>query len=429
MSSLEEPVGLDKLPSLSTMDGFSRFSSSACRPRGEDTGMGSCWIEGRSCSTSNSCYEDFEEYTGEGFIWRRQMSCDMSNGKTSGLGRNHGVYGVLCDSLYFNDHPYSSYCNDKGARDITNKFFKGIPKYVKIVEVGPRDGLQNEKNIVPTSVKVELIHMLVSSGLSVVEATSFVSPKWVPQLADAKDVMEGVRNVKGVRLPVLTPNLKGFEAAIAAGAKEIAIFASASESFSKSNINCSIEESLTRYRAVAQAAKKLSIPVRGYVSCVVGCPVEGAIPPSKVAYVAKELYDMGCFEISLGDTIGVATPGTVLPMLEAVTAVIPVEKLAVHFHDTYGQSLPNILVSLQMGITAVDSSVAGLGGCPYAKGASGNVATEDVVYMLNGLGVKTNVDLQKLLLAGEYISKHLGRPSGSKAAVALSRVTADASKI
>ncbi|XP_057483933.1 hydroxymethylglutaryl-CoA lyase, mitochondrial-like [Actinidia eriantha] len=429
MSSLEEPLGLDKLPSLSTMDGFSRFSSSACRPRGEDTGMGSCWIEGRSCSTSNSCYEDFEEYTGEGFIWRRQMSCDMSNGKTSGLGRNHGVYGVLCDSLYFNDHPYSSYCNDKGTRDITNKFFKGIPKYVKIVEVGPRDGLQNEKNIVPTSVKVELIHRLVSSGLSVVEATSFVSPKWVPQLADAKDVMEGVRNVKGVRLPVLTPNLKGFEAAVAAGAKEIAIFASASESFSKSNINCSIEESLTRYRAVAQAAKKLSIPVRGYVSCVVGCPVEGAIPPSKVAYVAKELYDMGCFEISLGDTIGVATPGTVLPMLEAVTAVIPVEKLAVHFHDTYGQSLPNILVSLQMGITAVDSSVAGLGGCPYAKGASGNVATEDVVYMLNGLGVKTNVDLRKLLLAGEYISQHLGRPSGSKAAVALSRVTADASKI
>ncbi|KAL7174416.1 hypothetical protein ACSBR2_033637 [Camellia fascicularis] len=431
MSSLEEPLGLDKLPSLSTIDQFSRFSSSACRSRGDDMGMGNCWIEGRNCSSSNSCDEDFEEYARESFTWRRRKSCDISNRRTSSLGRNHVVYGTLCDSRYFPDHPYSSYCSDNGMRDITNKqFFKGIPKYVKIVEVGPRDGLQNEKNVVPTSVKVELIRRLVSSGLSVVEATSFVSPKWVPQLADAKDVMEAVRNVEGARLPVLTPNLKGFEAAVAAGAKEVAIFASASESFSKSNINCSIEESLARYRAVAQAAKKLSIPVRGYVSCVVGCPVEGAISPSKVAHVAKELHDMGCFEISLGDTIGVGTPGNVLPMLEAVMAVVPVEKLAVHFHDTYGQSLPNILVSLQMGISTVDSSIAGLGGCPYAKGASGNVATEDVVYMLHGLGVKTNVDIWKLLQAGEFISKYLGRPSGSKTAIALSRVTTtDASKI
>ncbi|XP_031262806.1 hydroxymethylglutaryl-CoA lyase, mitochondrial-like [Pistacia vera] len=249
------------------------------------------------------------------------------------------------------------------------------------------------------------------------------------QLADAKDVMEGVRNLEGARLPVLTPNMKGFQAAVAAGAKEIAVFASASEAFSKSNINCSIEESLARYRAVTLAAKELSIPVRGYVSCVVGCPVEGEIHPSKVAYVAKELHDMGCFEISLGDTIGVGTPGTVVPMLEAVMAVVPVEKLAVHFHDTYGQSLSNILVSLQMGISAVDSSVAGLGGCPYAKGASGNVATEDVVYMLHGLGVQTNVDLTKLLSVGEFISKQLGRPSGSKTAIALNRVTADTSKI
>ncbi|KAL7202746.1 hypothetical protein ACSBR1_034250 [Camellia fascicularis] len=404
MSSLEEPLGLDKLPSLSTIDQFSRFSSSACRSRGDDMGMGNCWIEGRNCSSSNSCDEDFEEYARESFTWRRRKSCDISNRRTSSLGRNHVVYGTLCDSRYFPDHPYSSYCSDNGMRDITNKqFFKGIPKYVKIVEVGPRDGLQNEKNVVPTSVKVELIRRLVSSGLSVVEATSFVSPKWVPQ---------------------------GFEAAVAAGAKEVAIFASASESFSKSNINCSIEESLARYRAVAQAAKKLSIPVRGYVSCVVGCPVEGAISPSKVAHVAKELHDMGCFEISLGDTIGVGTPGNVLPMLEAVMAVVPVEKLAVHFHDTYGQSLPNILVSLQMGISTVDSSIAGLGGCPYAKGASGNVATEDVVYMLHGLGVKTNVDIWKLLQAGEFISKYLGRPSGSKTAIALSRVTTtDASKI
>lgn len=285
------------------------------------------------------------------------------------------------------------------------------------------------KNIVPTDVKVELIHRLVSSGLPVVEATSFVSPKWVPQLADARDVMEAVHGLEASRLPVLTPNLKGFEAAVAAGAKEVAVFASASESFSKSNINCSIKESLARYRAVTHAAKELSIPVRGYVSCVIGCPEEGSIHPSKVAYVAKELHDMGCFEISLGDTIGVGTPGTVALMLEAVMAVVPVEKLAIHFHDTYGQSLPNILVSLQMGISVVDSSVAGLGGCPYAKGASGNVATEDVIYMLHGLGVRTNVDLAKLLSAGDFICKQLGRPSGSKTAVALSRVTADASKI
>jgi hydroxymethylglutaryl-CoA lyase len=301
---------------------------------------------------------------------------------------------------------------------------------VKIVEVGPRDGLQNEKNIVPTSVKVELIQRLVSAGLPVVEATSFVSPKWVPQLADAKDVMGAVSTLDGARLPVLTPNVKGFEAAISAGAKEVAIFASASESFSLSNINCTIEESLSRFRAVTTAAKEHSIPVRGYVSCVVGCPKEETVPPSKVAYVVKELYEMGCFEISLGDTIGIGTPGTVVPMLEAVMAVVPAEKLAVHFHDTYGQALANILVSLQMGINIVDSSIAGLGGCPYAKGASGNVATEDVVYMLNGLGVQTNVDLGKLIAAGDFISKHLGRPNGSKAAVALNRrIIADASKI
>ncbi|KAG2687399.1 hypothetical protein I3760_09G049300 [Carya illinoinensis] len=241
--------------------------------------------------------------------------------------------------------------------------------------------------------------------------------------------MEAIQNVEGARFPVLTPNVKGFEAAVAAGAKEVAIFAAASESFSKSNINCSIEESLTRYRDVALAAGKLSFPVRGYISCVAGCPMEGMVAPSKVAYVARELYDMGCSEISLGDTIGVGTPGTVIPMLEAVMSFVPVDKLAVHFHDTYGQALSNILVSLQMGISTVDSSVSGLGGCPYAKGASGNVATEDVVYMLDGLGVKTNVNLGKLMLAGEFISKHLGRPSGSKTAIALSKVTARASKL
>ncbi|KAL8041263.1 hypothetical protein ABFX02_10G154400 [Erythranthe guttata] len=321
---------------------------------------------------------------------------------------------------------YSSQHHTKNAE---HKLLGSIPNYVKIVEVGPRDGLQNEKEIVPTAVKVELIKMLASSGLPVVEATSFVSPKWVPQLADAKDVMSAIQGIGHSRFPVLTPNLKGFEAAVEAGAKEVAVFAAASESFSRSNLNCSIEDSLARYRDVALAAKDHAIPVRGYISCVVGCPVEGAVPPSKVAYVAEELFNMGCAEISLGDTIGVGTPGTVIPMLEAVLDVVPVEKLAVHFHDTYGQALSNILLSLQMGISVVDSSISGLGGCPYAKGASGNVATEDVVYMLNGLGVKTNVDLTKLVLAGDYICRHLGRSSGSKAAVALSRRLANASKL
>ncbi|KAL6555324.1 hypothetical protein OROGR_006582 [Orobanche gracilis] len=305
--------------------------------------------------------------------------------------------------------------------DIKCKLLGSIPKFVKIVEVGPRDGLQNEKEIVPTNVKVELIKMLVSSGLPVVEATSFVSPKWVPQLADAKDVMSAIQGIGHSRFPVLIPNIKGFEAAMTAGAKEVAVFAAASESFSQSNINCSIEDSLARYRDVVLAAKNRAVPVRGYISCVVGCPVEGIVPPSKVAYVAEQLYNMGCDEISLGDTIGIGTPGTVIPMLEAVLNVVPVEKLAVHFHDTYGQALSNILLSLQMGIGTVDSSISGLGGCPYAKGASGNVATEDVVFMLDGMGVETNVDLVKLVLAGDYISKHLERPSGSKAAIALRR--------
>lgn len=324
---------------------------------------------------------------------------------------------------------YTSPFEEMFVKNHQNKLLQRIPEYVKIVEVGPRDGLQNEKDIVPTDVKIQLIKMLAASGLPVVEATSFVSPKWVPQLADAKFVMEAIQDLQGAKFPVLTPNVKGFEAAIAAGAKEVAIFASASESFSMSNINCSVQESLVRYREVALAAGKLSLPVRGYISCVVGCPVEGAIAPSQVAYVAKELCSMGCYEISLGDTIGVGTPGTVLPMLEAVIKVVPIEKLAVHFHDTYGQALANILISLQMGISTVDSSIAGLGGCPYAKGASGNVATEDVVYMLNGLGVKTNVDIQKLLVAGDFISKHLRRPSGSKAATALMKTLAHASKL
>lgn len=409
MSSLEEPLSMDKLPSLSNIDLSHRFSSDGCSTSGGDSGMGHCWIEGNTSTSSNSDEEDFE-YEQEAFTWRHH-SCDMpQNG-------NLAAYRNRCDSRHLAKFQYKSYCsNGGGLHDITNMIFKGIPKYVKIVEVGARDGLQNEKNLVPTSVKIELIHRLASAGLSVVEATSFVSPKWVPQLADARDVIGSVKNLDTARLPVLVPNLKGFEAAVRAGAKEIAVFASASEAFSKSNINCTIKESLARYRDVTHAAAKLNIPVRGYVSCVIGCPVEGIIPPSKVANVAKELHDMGCCEISLGDTIGIGTPGTVIPMLVAVMSAVPVEKLAVHFHDTYGQSLSNILVSLQMGISTVDSSVAGLGGCPYAKGASGNVATEDVVYMLEGLGIKTNVDLEKLLEAGEFICQHLGRPSGSKAA-------------
>ncbi|KAG0537246.1 hypothetical protein BDA96_03G132000 [Sorghum bicolor] len=375
------------------------------------------------CSSSG----DSREYC----QWKRlvnQRQSTLQGGKVTAALGDH-VSGARCSSWSQHINRYFSSSSHQGRIWAGSKVLHDLPQYVKIVEVGPRDGLQNEKDIVPTPVKVELIRRLATSGLPVVEATSFVSPKWVPQLADAKDVMEAVRIIEGVRLPVLTPNLKGFEAAIAAGAKEIAIFASASEGFSKSNINCTIKESIARYNDVALAAKEKEIPVRGYVSCVVGCPVDGPVPPSNVAYVAKELYDMGCYEVSLGDTIGVGTPGTVAPMLEAAMSVVPVEKLAVHFHDTYGQSLSNILISLQMGVNVVDSSVAGLGGCPYAKGASGNVATEDVVYMLKGLGIKTGVDLGKVMAAGEFICKHLGRQSGSKAATALSKVTANASKL
>ncbi|KAH7652212.1 Hydroxymethylglutaryl-CoA lyase protein [Dioscorea alata] len=427
MSSLEEPLSLENFPSLSVVGRLQRVTSDACRPRVDEAELDNCMAECRQCSSSNSC-QDIDMYA-----WRRQkrdmLFSDPINLRRTCFCRDRNVMDNACHSWYSQDRGYCSSCNHMEIRDIAHKFFRGLPRFVKIVEVGPRDGLQNEKTTVPTMVKVELIQRLAVTGLSAVEATSFVSPKWVPQLADAKDVMKAIRNTQGARFPVLTPNLKGFNAAVAAGAKEVAIFASASEAFSMANINCSIKDSLARYQEVVFAAKKLGMPIRGYVSCVVGCPVEGAVPPSKVAFVAKELYDMGCYEISLGDTIGVGTPGTVIPMLEAVMSVVPREKIAVHFHDTYGQSLANILISLQMGISAVDSSVAGLGGCPYAKGASGNVATEDVLYMLNGLGIKTNVDLNKLMAAGDFICKHLGRQSGSKTAIALSKITPDASKI
>jgi hydroxymethylglutaryl-CoA lyase len=284
----------------------------------------------------------------------------------------------------------------------------------KIVEVGPRDGLQNEPGEVPTAVKVELIERLADAGLSSVEATAFVSPKWVPQMADHTEVLERIRRKPGVSYPVLTPNLKGFEAARAAGATEVAIFGAASEAFSRKNINCSIAESLERFRPVAEAARKNNVKVRGYVSCVLGCPYEGDVAPQRVAEVAGELYDMGCYEVSLGDTIGVGTPGKTKAMIEACARRVPLEKLAGHYHDTYGQALANIYASLEAGVHTFDASVAGLGGCPYAAGASGNVATEDVIYMLDGLGLRTGVDLDRLIDIGQWICRLLGREPASK---------------
>lgn len=293
-----------------------------------------------------------------------------------------------------------------------------FPKYIKIVEVSPRDGLQNEPKNLPVTVKIELINRLSVTGLRVIETGSFVSPKWIPQMADSDKVLQGIDQKPGITYPVLVPNLKGFEAALAAGAKEIAIFAAASETFSQKNINCSIAESMNRFNEVMLQAKKNNIDVRGYVSCVLGCPYEGEIKPEAVALVAEQLHSMGCYEISLGDTIGVGTPGKAQQLIEIVTRRVPREYLAVHFHDTYGQALANIFAVLERGIAVVDSSVAGLGGCPYAKGASGNVATEDVIYMLNGLGIQTSVDLDKLIQVGQYICTELEKPVRSKVALA-----------
>ncbi len=289
-----------------------------------------------------------------------------------------------------------------------------VPDFVRIVEMGPRDGLQNEPAEVPTAVKVELIERLADAGLPAVEATAFVSPKRVPQMSDHAEVLERIRRKPGVSYPVLTPNLKGFEAARAAGATEVAVFAAASEAFSKRNINCSIAESLERFKPVMEAAGKEKIRVRGYVSCVLGCPYEGEIKPERVAEVAQALYEMGCYEISLGDTIGTGTPGKTKAMLEACARRVPLEKLAGHYHDTYGQALANIYASLEMGVSTFDASVAGLGGCPYAKGATGNVATEDVVYMLHGLGIRTGVDLDALVGIGRWICGILKKEPASK---------------
>ena len=294
-----------------------------------------------------------------------------------------------------------------------------LPHAVRLCEVGPRDGLQNEKAMVPTDVKVALIDMLTDAGLPAIEATSFVSPKWVPQMADAADVMARIARKPGVRYPVLTPNLKGFDAALAAGADEVAVFVAATESFSKRNINCSIAESLERARPVFEAAREAGARVRGYISVVLGCPYEGDVDPAAVAEIAAALHALGAYEVSLGDTIGTGTAGKTQVLLRRVAERVPIAALAGHFHDTYGQALANIYASLEVGVATFDCSVAGLGGCPYAKGATGNVATEDVVYLLDGLGIETGVDMTKLRSAGRFISDHLQRPSMSRVARAL----------
>lgn len=293
---------------------------------------------------------------------------------------------------------------------------QNYPQKVRIVEVGPRDGLQNEKNIVPANVKVAFINMLSDSGLRTIEAGAFVSPKWVPQMADTADVFAAITKKAGVSYPVLVPNAKGMESAVAAGVKEIAVFAAASESFSQKNINCSIAESIERFKPVIDAAKQHGIAVRGYVSCVLGCPYEGEIAPAAVVHVAKELFGLGCYEISLGDTIGIGTPVKTRLLLQAVKKEIPVPHIAAHFHDTYGQALANLVIALEEGVSVIDSAAAGLGGCPYAKGASGNVSTEDVLYMLHGMGIETGVNIEKIVAAGRFIADAVGKSPVSKVA-------------
>uniref|UniRef100_H2Z4S1 hydroxymethylglutaryl-CoA lyase n=1 Tax=Ciona savignyi TaxID=51511 RepID=H2Z4S1_CIOSA len=302
---------------------------------------------------------------------------------------------------------------------IFNTRVQKFSDFIKIVEVGPRDGLQNEKEIVSTETKVELINRLSECNLKFIEATSFVSPKWVPQMKDHEQVMQTINRRKGTKYSALAPNLKGFKSALASKVDEVAVFAAASETFSQKNINCSIQESLKRFRPVLDAANEHNIPVRGYVSCVLGCPYEGKIKPSSVVAVAEQMVSMGCYEISLGDTIGVGTPGSTNNLLSEVLHSISNEIIALHCHDTYGQALANILTGLDKGITVFDSSVAGLGGCPYAKGASGNVASEDVIYMLNGLGLNSGVDLEQLCNVGNFISSSINRRNASKVGQAM----------
>lgn len=289
-----------------------------------------------------------------------------------------------------------------------------MPSHVKVVEVGPRDGLQNEQAVVPPAVKIEFIERLAAAGLPAVEATSFVSPRWIPQLADADEVFRGISRRPGVAYPVLVPNLKGLERAAAAGVEEIAVFTAASETFNQRNINASVAESLARIRALAAPALERGMRIRGYVSCVLGCPYEGTVDEARVIEVAQALLELGCYEVSLGDTIGVGTPVAARRLLWAVAGECGMERLAVHFHDTRGQALANVFACLEAGVTVVDASVAGLGGCPYAQGASGNVATEDLVYQLHGLGIETGIDLPALVAAGHFICRHLGREPGSR---------------
>jgi hydroxymethylglutaryl-CoA lyase len=294
-----------------------------------------------------------------------------------------------------------------------------LPSHVQLIDVGPRDGLQNEKQAVPAAIKMELVHRLQDAGLKDIEVTSFVSPKWVPQMADNAEVMAGIKRQAGVRYSVLTPNLQGFEAALKSAPDEIVVFGSASEAFSQKNINCSIAESIERFAPVVQAALNAGISVRGAMSCTVGCPYEGDVAPERVAYLAGLMRGIGVQHVGVADTIGVGTPRKVQAAIEATLTHYPLNAISGHFHDTYGQALANTLMALQMGVTHFDTSVAGLGGCPYAKGATGNVATEDVVYMMHGMGIDTGIDLDKLIDAGMFISQFLQRPSQSRAANAL----------
>jgi hydroxymethylglutaryl-CoA lyase len=296
-----------------------------------------------------------------------------------------------------------------------------FPGQVKIVEVGPRDGLQNEASTVPAEIKVQLIEMLADAGLPVVESGAFVSPKWVPQMATSAEVFTRIKRRADVSYPMLVPNLKGLELALAAGVEEIALFAASTETFSQKNTNCSIAESIDRFNAVIDEAQAAGVKIRGYISCVLGCPYEGEVSFDTVSMIAQKLLEKGCYEVSLGDTIGVGTAGLATELIEVLSRQLPVAQLAAHFHDTYGQALANIHAVMQCGVAVVDSSVAGLGGCPYAKGATGNVATEDVVYMLHGMGIETGVDMDKLLEAGRFISDFLGREPVSRAATALLR--------
>ncbi|HEY0845637.1 MAG TPA: hydroxymethylglutaryl-CoA lyase [Noviherbaspirillum sp.] len=294
-----------------------------------------------------------------------------------------------------------------------------LPKKVKIVEVGPRDGLQNEKETIPADVKIELVNRLTDAGFPNIEAASFVSPKWVPQMATSAEVMDKIRRKPGVIYSALTPNMKGFEAALAAKADEVVIFGAASEAFSQKNINCSIAESIERFREVAQAARQHNIRLRGSISCAFGCPYQGEVALDSVADVVRRMHDLGCDEIDIADTIGVGTPVKVQAVMQTAAKEFPIERLSGHFHDTYGQALVNIYASMEVGISIFHSSIAGLGGCPYAKGATGNVSTEDVLYMMNGLGIETGIDLNAVVDAGQFISQHLGRKAVSRAGNAI----------